>query len=155
MTERRDDTFRESLGINNVGKLLNAAQRQFKQWETGARQGRRDKAKLLESLGADFLRLQDAVSIARSRRQIKTFYADEMARIGRFPAHAAPDNRYPPTALDGELSYQVLAEPIDRFTLAVYRPFDHLVDETRGNNWRTRRRPGISTRRTARPFWSP
>ena len=131
MTERRDDTFRESLGINNVGQLLNAAQRQFKQWETGARQGRRDKAKLLESLGADFLRLQDAVSIARSRRQIKTFYADEMARIGRFPEHAAPDNRYPPTDLDGELSYQALAEQIDRFTLSVYRPSDYLVDETR------------------------
>ena len=131
MTERRDDTFRESLGISNVGQLLNAAQRQFKQWETGARQGQRDKAKLLESLGADFLRLQDAVSIARSRRQIKTFYADEMERIGRFPEHAAPDNRYPSTDRDGELSYQVLAEQIDRFTLSIYRPSDYLVDETR------------------------
>ena len=131
MTERRDDTFRESLGIHNIGQLLNAAQRQFKQWETSARQGQRDKAKLLESLGADFLRLQDAVSIARSRRQIKTFYADEMERIGRFPDHAAPDNRYPPTDRDGELSYQVLAEQIDRFTLSVYRPSDYLVDETR------------------------
>ena len=131
MTERRDDTFRESLGISNIGQLLNAAQRQFKQWETSARQGQRDKAKLLESLGADFLRLQDAVSIARSRRQIKTFYADEMERIGRFPDHAVPDNRYPPTDLDGGLSYQVLAEQIDRFTLSIYRPSDYLVDETR------------------------
>ena len=131
MTERRDDTFRESLGISNIGQLLNAAQRQFKQWETSTRQGQRDKAKLLESLGADFLRLQDAVSIARSRRQIKTFYADEMERIGRFPDHAVPDNRYPPTDRDGGLSYQVLAEQIDRFTLSVYRPSDYLVDETR------------------------
>ena len=131
MTERRDDTFRESLGISNIGQLLNTAQRQFKQWETSARQGQRDKAKLLESLGADFLRLQDAVSIARSRRQIKTFYADEMERIGRFPDHAAPDNRYPPTDRDGELSYQVLAEQIDRFTLSVYRPSHYLVDEAR------------------------
>ena len=131
MTERRDDTFRESLGIPNIGQLLNAAQRQFKQWETSARQGQRDKARLLESLGADFLRLQDAVSIARSRRQIKTFYADEMDRIGRFPDHAAPDNRYPPTDQDGELSYQALAEQIDRFGLSIYRPSDYLADETR------------------------
>ena len=131
MTERRDDAFRESLGISNIGQLLNTAQRQFKQWETSARQGRRDKAKLLESLGAGFLRLQDAVSIARSRRQIKTFYADEMERIGRFPDHDAPDNRYPPTDRNGELSYQVLAGQIDRFTLAVYRPSDYLVDEAR------------------------
>lgn len=131
MTERRDDTFRESLGISNIGQLLKAAQRQFKQWETSARHGQRDKARLLESLGADFLRLQDAVSIARSRRQIKTFYADEMERIGRFPDHVAPDNRYPPTDRDGDLSYQVLAEQIDRFSLSVYRPSDYLVDETR------------------------
>ena len=131
MTEKRDDTFRESLGIHNIGQLLNAAQRQFKQWETSTQQGQRDKTKLLESLGADFLRLQDVVSIARSRRQIKTFYADEMARIGRFPDHAAPDNRYPPTDRDGELSYQALAEQIDRFTLSVYRPSDYLADEAR------------------------
>ena len=131
MTEKRDDTFRENLGIHNIGQLLNTAQRQFKQWETSARQGRRDKAKLLESLGADFLRLQDAVSIARSRRQIKTFYADEMERIGRFPDHAEPDNHYPPTDQDAELSYQVLAEQIDRFELSVYRPSDYLVDEAR------------------------
>ena len=119
------------LGIRNIGQLLNAAQRQFKQWETRARQGQRDKAKLLESLGADFLRLQDAVSIARSRRQIKTFYADELERIGRFPDHASPDNRYPPTDRDGELSYQALAEQIDRFALSVYRPSGYLVDEAR------------------------
>ncbi len=131
MTERRDDAFRERLGIRDIGQLLNAAQRQFKQWETRARQGQRDKAKLLESLGADFLRLQDAVSIARSRRQIKTFYADELERIGRFPDHASPDNRYPPTDRDGELSYQALAEQIDRFALSVYRPSVYLVDEAR------------------------
>ena len=55
MTEGRENDFRESLGVGNIRYLMRTAQREFKKWETEqARQGRRDKAKLLENLGADF-----------------------------------------------------------------------------------------------------
>ena len=64
---------------------------------TRKRGGARDKAKLLEDLGADFQRLLDGVSISRSRRQIEQFYADEMEQIGQFPARETPVNRYPQT----------------------------------------------------------
>ena len=93
MTEGRDDVFRESLGIGNVGIVLSAAQKQFKSWEN--QKGKRDKTQLLERLGADFLGLLNGVSIARSRRQIEQFYAQEVELIGRFPDHQKPDNRYP------------------------------------------------------------
>ena len=33
MTERREDSFTESLGIGNIGVLLSNAQKEFKQWE--------------------------------------------------------------------------------------------------------------------------
>ena len=77
MTEKREDVFRESLGISNIGSLLRQAQKEFKKWEEERDEnGKKDKAKLLEALGADFFQLLGGVSIARSRRHIKTFYAD-------------------------------------------------------------------------------
>ena len=67
MTEGREDAFQESLGIGNIRTLMATAQRQFKTWESGqAKQARRDKAALLENLGADLLRLLGGVSISRS-----------------------------------------------------------------------------------------
>ena len=132
MTEGREDAFQQSLGVGNIRTMMSAAQRQFKEWETQqAKRNRRDKAQLLESLGADFLRLLGGVSISRSRRQIERFYADEMGRIGQFPKHEKPENCYPQTDLKGELSYQELAERIGQFTLSVYQPSEYVTDPVR------------------------
>ena len=132
MTERNEAHFRESLGVGNVGNVMSVAQREFKQWEAEQpKQGKADKAKLLERLGADFLRLLDGMSISRSRRQITQFYAAEMERIGQFPRHARPENFYPSTDLRGDLSYEQLAVQIRSFTLSIYRPSDYLVDKAR------------------------
>ena len=132
MTEGRENAFRESLGVGNIRNVMAAAQKQFKQWETDqARHSHRDKAQLLESLGADFLRLLDGVSISRSRRQIEQFYAAEMERVGQFPHQEKPDNRYPQTDLQGELSYRELAERIGQFKLSVYQPSEYVTDPAR------------------------
>ena len=132
MTEGRENAFRESLGVGNIRNVMAAAQKQFKQWETDqARHSRRDKAQLLESLGADFLRLLDGVSISRSRRQIEQFYAAEMDRVGQFPHQEKPDNRYPQTDFQGELSYRELAQRIGQFKLSVYQPSEYVTDPAR------------------------
>lgn len=133
MTERNEAHFRESLAVGHVGNLMAAAQREFKRWENRKKTapGGVDKSDLLARLGADFLRLLDGVSIARSRRHITRFYEAEMSRIGQFPRRAAPDNVYPVTDLGGNLSYEDLSEQIGGFTLAIYRPSDYLVDEDR------------------------
>ena len=132
MTEGREDDYRESLGVGNIGNMMAAAQRQFKEWESDKKTtGQRDKSVLLEKLGADFLRLLGGVSIARSRRHIEESYAAEMERIGRFPAHAAPVNTYPPTDLNGTLSYKQLADSIERFKLSVYQPSNYVTDPDR------------------------
>ena len=130
MTEKRDNVFQDSLGIGNIGELLKQAQREFKSWEnTTAQDGRKDKTKLLEQLGADFFQLLGGVSIARSRRQIETFYSDEMSRIGEFPIQLSPENHHPRTDLTGGLSYQSLAEQIEAFALSVYRPSRYVASE--------------------------
>ena len=132
MTEGREDDYRESLGVGNIGNMMAAAQKQFKEWESDKTQkGQRDKSVLLEKLGADFLRLLGGVSIARSRRHIEESYAAEMERIGRFPTHAAPTNSYPPTDLNGTLSYKGLADSIGKFKLAVYQPSNYVTDPGR------------------------
>ena len=132
MSEKNEFHFRDSLGVGHVGNVMGVAQREFKQWEQEKdKQGSRDKAKLLERLGPDFLRLLDGVSISRSRRQITQFYAEEMARIGQFPQHARPENEYPATDLRGELSYEEFSEQVKRFTLSIYRPSDYLTNKER------------------------
>ena len=130
MTEKREDAFRESLGISNIGSMLRQAQKEFKKWEEdGGKNGKRDKAKLLEALGADFFQLLGGVSIARSRRHIKKFYADEIDRIGDFPTPKKPENCHPPTDLTGELSYKTLADQIGEFELSIYRPSSYVISE--------------------------
>ena len=133
MTENRDDSLRDLLGVGSIRTLMGVAQRHFKQWEDSQnpKAGPRDKTKLLEKLGSDFFRLLGALSIARSRPQIEMFYEPEMERIGRFPHKEKPDNRYPHTDLQRELSYKQLVNQIERFSLAVYCPSDYLDDEDR------------------------
>ena len=124
MTEKREDVFQESLGISNIRALLTRAQQAFKAWEN---KPKKDKAQLLETLGADFFQLLGGVSIARSRRQIQTFYADEMQRVGEFPQQAKPQNHHPATDLHHSLSYTKLAEQIGQFSLSIYRPSSYVT----------------------------
>ncbi len=129
MTEKNRDAFREELGIGDLQTLFGVAQKQFSQWETRRRSdGNADKAALLESLGADFLALLDAVTIARSRDHVRRFYPGLEELIGGFPQRAKPENLYPPTDLEGAVSYDDLHERIGKFRLAVYMPSQYLKD---------------------------
>ena len=128
MTEKREDVFRDSLGISDIRALLGQAQKAFKDWEDNLdERGGRDKSKLLAELGADFFKLLGGVSIARSRRQIKQFYAEEISRIGEFPKQLKPKNYYPPTDLNKILSYKVLSDQIEEFALSIYRPSSYVI----------------------------
>ena len=130
MTGKREEVFQKSLGISNIRALLGQAQKTFKAWEDNPGQsGGRDKSKLLNELGADFFQLLGGVSIARSRRHIENFYADEIDRIGKFPEQLKPENHHPPTDLNGALSYKYLADQIEEFSLSVYTPSSYVTSE--------------------------
>lgn len=129
MTEKREDAFQEALGIGNIQTIFGVAQREFQQWEAARRPGQRhSKALLLERLGADFLSLLDAVSIARSRDHIRRHYPDVTATIGGFPERAQPQNLHPSTDSEAALSYDELHHRIGDFGLAVYMPSQYLRD---------------------------
>ena len=132
MTEGRRDVFEKSLGVANIDAPIKHAQEEFDKWESRQRnRARRNKNALLENLRAGFLRLLDGVSIARSRRHVKQFYADEMQRVGEFPHREKPVNRYPVTDLRDELSYEDLSDDIGRFQLRQYRPSEYVKGANR------------------------
>ena len=127
MTEGRRDVFEKSLGVSNIDTLIKGAQEVFDKWESQQKnRAHRNKYDLLENLGAGFLRLLDGVSIARSRRQVRQLYADDMERVGEFPHRERPVSLYPVTDLRGELSYEDLSDDIGRFQLRQYRPSEYI-----------------------------
>jgi len=130
MTGGKDNHFRETLGIGNISTVMKVAKKAFNSWASALdNSGHRDKAALLDKLDSDLFRLLNATSIARSRKHIKQFYADELVRIGAFPDRDKPDNQYPKTDLSGKLSYEDLAENINDFHLSLYKPSYYLTDE--------------------------
>jgi len=129
MTEKRQDAFQAALGIGNIQSVFGVAQREFQQWEAARLAGQHPgKANLLERLGADFLSLLDAVSLARSRDHIRRYYPEVETAIGGFPKRATPVNRYPATDGQGALSYDDLHRRIGNFRLAIYAPSQYLKD---------------------------
>ena len=129
MTEKRQDAFRDTLGIGNIQSMFGVAQREFQQWEAARLAGQRpNKAALLERLGADFLSLLDAVSFARSRDHIRRYYPEVTAAIGGFPERAQPLNLHPQTDRKGAFSYDDVHRRIGDFRLAVYMPSQYLKD---------------------------
>ncbi len=129
ITEKLRDAFREALGIGDLQTLFGAAQREFLKWESGRRvTGKADKNLLLEKLGADFLALLDAVTIARSRDHVCRFYPQVTKRIGGFPQRAKPRNLHPKTDSEKTVSYDDLHAQIGNFRLAVYMPSQYLKD---------------------------
>ena len=121
LTEKREDIFYNSLGISNIQNVFRLAQREFQEWANKETQ-HRDKDKLVERLGTDFLAILDAISIARSRRHIRKAYPDVEKEIGGFPERDAPENKYPHTDTEGQLLYDDLHERISKFRLAIYNP---------------------------------
>ena len=122
-----DGRFHRELGIASVEETVRLSQQGFAQWEKA---GGDDKDALMERLGGAFMKLVEAVSIARSRGHIQTHYADSFADKGgtlaNFPKRAPPESRKPDTDKEGELSYARIHRDIERFGLSVYRPAFYL-----------------------------
>lgn len=141
ITGGKDDHFKNTLDIGNISNVMSSAKKAFNSWAStldGSR--RRDKAALLGTLNSDLFRLLNATSIARSRKHIKQFYSEELVRIGAFPNRDKPNNQYPKTDLNAELSYEDLAENINDFNLSLYKPSHYLVDQGKIDELKKRRK---------------
>ncbi len=126
MTRGLDDHLLDSLGVGNIGAVIKDAQNKFKQWEERQDQ-RLNKENLLKELGGDFLHLLDGVTLARSRKQIRKFYKGFIEEEGDFPKRKKPDNRYPHTDTEKQLSYENLHSNISALKFRFYQPSLYVI----------------------------
>ena len=87
ITEDKDDAFKESTGINSIETTLRVAQAKFKEWSKLPEE-KQTTANLLPMLDYNFFNLLNTVTIARSRKQIQTYY--DTKDIGEFPTRLKP-----------------------------------------------------------------
>ena len=117
-----DGAFGKSLGIPSVKETTRKAQAKFTSWTKKPVEKRKTRD-LIHELGSDFFTLLDGLTIARSRSQIKRYYAKEMDRLGGFPNRSKPTSEYPRIDLkDQFLSFEELDQRIDELTLSLYHP---------------------------------
>ena len=131
MTRGSSSAFKETLEIPDLRAVFKRSQRAFIKWEKERKAGTGHKKEdLIEKLGADFLSLLDAVTIARSRAHIHTYYPQVEEEIGGFPERLQPRNLHPRTDTKGELSYDDLHGRIGKIKLAIYMPSEYLTDKS-------------------------
>lgn len=124
--ETKDTALAEPLGIRSIQETLRAAQLRFSTWSKKNRD--RKTSELLDALGSEFFKLLDALTIARSRKHVKTYYADNIA--GGFPERAKPVSLYPETdTQDKFMSYDRLNDEISGYQLSLFKPSAYIKPE--------------------------
>lgn len=119
--------FENNLEVSSsVGQIFRQAQAVFNAWSKLPLESRTTK-ELIENLDIDFKILLDSVTIARSRKNIVKYYNVES--IGKFPKRRKPISIKPElTNLQGVIEYPQIYQAIKEMMLAVYAPFDRILD---------------------------
>ena len=126
ITEGRDDALKD-VGIRSIDSTLRLAQKQFNQWVKQPAESR-TTATLLDSMGFDYFKLLDVVTIARSRKHIEKYYGT--ADIGEFPTRLPPKNIYADIDLSDEFPpLKEVNKTIRKFSLAGYSPLKFVRNE--------------------------
>lgn len=121
-----DAAFDATLGIRSLKATTRDAQARFTNWAKRSAH-ERDKKELIHVLGGDFLKLLDALTIARSRRHIASHYQSEMKRLGGFPKRLPPVSIYSEIDSAGEFpSYDEVAAKVAQYKLWLFRPSEQL-----------------------------
>lgn len=108
----------------SVEQVFREAQIAFKKWSELPAEERTTDA-ILQMLDFDFFELLDAVTIARSRRHIQSFY--NTAEIGAFPSRLPPESiREPLTDLPDAPTFNEIFEQLQFLNLAVYTPLAYV-----------------------------
>ncbi|MEQ8693049.1 MAG: helicase-related protein, partial [Pseudomonadales bacterium] len=126
ITEGRDYAFKD-VGIRSIDSTLRLAQTQFNQWVKQPVENR-TMATLLDSMGFDYFKLLDVVTIARSRKHIEKYYGT--ADIGEFPTRLPPKNIYADIDLANDFPpLREVNKTIRRLSLAGYSPLKFVRNE--------------------------
>ncbi len=105
------------------------AQKQFTNWAKLAPEDRKT-SELVDRLGSDFFRLLDGLTIARARKHILRYFADDTARLGAFPERKKPVSIS--TEIDAEglfLPYDEISAIIETYKLSLFKPTTFVKEE--------------------------
>jgi hypothetical protein len=120
-----DDNALAHEGIKDIAQTLRTAQTRFNAWQKAPDVQRTAKS-LVSTLGLDYIRLLDLVTIARSRKHIEKYYGVE--DTGKFPERLKPINLSPGIDLEGTLvPLEQINRAILRLTLATYKPTSYVL----------------------------
>lgn len=124
MTEGKDGALVES-GIKSIEQTLKQAQTIFNKW-SNLDEEERTLDKFLEMMNADYFKLLDTVTIARSRKHIEKYY--NVKEIGKFPERMTPYNKKSDIDLAGNFpKLEEINKEIMRLKLAAYSPLRYVL----------------------------
>lgn len=127
LTEGKNDSFKESMGIANLESTLENAQKRFTTWSKTEDRQAKD---LLDNLDSDFFKLLDELTIARSRQHIKKYYKKTLDAIGQFPIRPQPISVFPEIDIDESfMDYEKLNEEISGYKLSLFNPSRYVLPE--------------------------
>ncbi|MEU9255047.1 helicase-related protein [Streptomyces sp. NPDC048270] len=119
-----DDQALSTDGIKSIEATLAKAQRHFNEWQRMPAATRSTKS-LVGTLGMDYIRLLDLVTIARSRKHIQKYYGTK--DVGKFPDRLVPINLTPPIDSAGTMiPLEQINRSILRLNLAAYKPTSYV-----------------------------
>lgn len=129
ITKGENASMLESTQIKDIALSLKNAQTQFTLWADNKKNPNRTVKQLIEKLDSSFFKLLDELTIARSRKHIKSFYKAEQ-EIGKFPERVKPIAIYPNIDLkDRFYTYDELNKIILQYKLSVFNPSAYVLPE--------------------------
>ncbi len=109
----------------SVEEIFRRAQKAFNTWSL-LPPDERNASSILKALDFDFFELLDAVTIARSRKHIETFY--DTKDIGKFPQRRKPLSYHCPiTHRDDVMGLNEIFEQLSVLKLSVYAPISYIL----------------------------
>ena len=128
ITEGDDNALYECCQVKDISFTLKNAQTHFTNWADNKKNPKRTVKQLLERLDSAFFKLLDELTIARSRKHIKSFY--KLESVGNFPERNKPYSVYPEIDLQKRFpSYDRINKEIIKYKLSVFNPSAYVKEE--------------------------
>lgn len=130
LTSGENGALFEKTGIKNISSTLEVAQKRFTAWADRKKNPNRSVKQLLEQLDASFFKLLDELTIARSRKHIKSFY--NLEAIGGFSERLKPISIYSEVDTMNRFStFDSLNHQISQYKLSIFNPSAYVKDNKR------------------------
>ena len=130
MTEGENDALFEKTNIRNISSTLETAQKRFTVWADKKKTPNRTVKGLLELLDSSFFKLLDELTIARSRKHIKSFY--DLEAIGGFSERLKPISIYAEVdTMNRFETFDSINQKISQYKLSIFNPSAYVRDSQR------------------------